>query len=95
MIVKHLIEELQKLNPESVLLFSCDIDNFMSSSGCAFDADYSLQSFTNEEFKTEVDEMEFDSDHEDEFKEELIEGINTVTTGIVVFRVSGDANWDQ
>ena len=94
--IKDLINELSKLNPESTLLFSNNIECFMSMSGCAFTANYQLNDFTKKEFKQEVEDMEFNSDgieDEDEYKKDLIGEVDK--NGVVVFQVSGDENWNQ
>ena len=94
--IKDLIKELSKLNPESTLMFSTNIECFRSDSGCAFTADYKLNDFTKKEFKQEVEDMEFNSDgieDEDEFKKDLIGEVDK--NGVVVFQVSGEENWNQ
>jgi hypothetical protein len=94
--IKDLIEELSKLNPESTLLFSNNIECFHSMSGCSFLASHQLQDFTEKEFKKEVKEMEFNSDFiedEKEYKKEIIDEVDK--NGVVVFQVSGEENWNQ
>jgi hypothetical protein len=94
--IKNLIEELSKLNPESTLMFSNNVDCFHSMSGCSFVADYQLLDFTKKEFKEEVEGMDFNSDvieDEDEFKKEILEDVDK--NGVVVFQVTGEENWNQ
>jgi hypothetical protein len=94
--VKDLINELSKLNPESTLLFSNNIECFHSMSGCSFLATHQLLDFTKKEFKKEVKEMEFNSDFiedEKEFKNDIIDEVDT--DEVIVFQVSGEENWNQ
>ena len=94
--IKDLINELNKFNPESTLLFSNNIECFHSMSGCSFLSDYQLLDFTKKEFKEEVEGMEFNSDgieDEDEYKKEILDEVDTKE--VVVFQVSGEENWNQ
>ena len=56
MLVKELIQELQKFNPEQEMVFHCDIETGRSFSSCK-EGDYGI----------EVEELD-----EDEIKEQLI-----------------------
>jgi hypothetical protein len=94
--VKDLIKELSALNPESTLMFSNNIECFMSMSGCSFIGEHQLLDFTKKEFKEEVEGMDFNSDgieDEDEFKKEILEDVDK--NGVVVFQISGEENWNQ
>lgn len=94
--IKDLINELSKLNPESTLLFSNNIECFHSMSGCSFLSEYQLLDFTKKEFKEEVEGHEFNSDFiedEDEYKKEIIDQVDT--DQVIVFQVSGEENWNQ
>ena len=94
--IKDLIKELSKRNPESTVLFSTNIECFMSMSGCSFVANYQIDDFSKTQFKKEVNDMEFNSDgieDEKEYKKEIIEEVDK--NGVVVFQVSGEENWNQ
>ena len=94
--IKDLINELSKLNPESTLMFSNNIECFHSNSGCSFVSEYQINTFTKKEFKTEVKEMDFNSDFiedEKEYKKDIIDQVDT--NEVVVFEVSGEENWNQ
>lgn len=95
--IKDLIKELSALNPESTLMFSNNIECFMSMSGCSFIGEHQLLDFTKKEFKEEVMGMDFNSDSqiedEDEYKKTIIEEVDK--NGVVVFQISGVENWNQ
>lgn len=92
--IKDLIKELSKLNPESTLLFSNSIECFRSCSGCSFEGDYQLLSFTKKEFKEEVEGMDFSSvDDEEDYKKNIIKKWDK--KGVVVLQVSGEENWNE
>jgi len=86
--VKQLIEELSKLNPESNILFSSYVESGVVS-GCTMLGDYSINSYTKQEFKEELEGIYFENvEDEDETKEELLEDVDD--QGVVVIEVGGE-----
>lgn len=89
--LKDLIKELSELNPESTILFSNSIECFRSVSVCSYLGDYSINSYTKNEFKEELEDS-FE-DNEQTTKEELLESIDGEE--VVVFSINGEETYSE
>ena len=77
MLVKELIQELQKFNPEQEMVFHCDIESGRSFSSCK-EGDYGI----------EVEELDED-DIDEEQQKELDEFVKNFKPRLV-FSISGE-----
>ena len=84
MTIKDLINDLSKLNPNSLVLFSNSLESGRSFSGCAYQATHQLTDMDRDEFEEELDS----TDLEDDDKEDLLNSVGDA--GVVVLCVSGE-----
>ena len=93
MLVKELIQELQKFNPEQEMVFSCGIESGRSYDSCSNgDWDLDVEDLDDDEIREQlIEEMGY-SDEED-LDEDEIEELNELVENYkprVVFNISGE-----
>lgn len=93
MLVKELIQELQKFNPEDEMVFSCGIESGRSYDSCSNgDWDLDVEDLDDDEIRQQlIEEMGY-SDEED-LDEDEIEELNELVKNYkprVVFNISGE-----
>jgi len=93
MLVKELIQELQKFNPEEELVFHCDIESGRSFSICKDgDLSVSLEELDEDEIKELwMNESCWDDeeDMEEDEREDMLEWVKNYTPRVVV-SISGE-----
>jgi len=93
MLVKELIQELQKFNPEQEMVFTCGIESGRSYDSCSNgDWDLEVEDLDDDEIREQlIEEMGY-SDEED-LDEDEIEELNELVENYkprVVFNISGE-----
>ena len=93
MLVKELIQELQKFNPEQEMVFSCGIESGRSYDSCSNgDWDLDVEDLDDDEIREQlIVEMGY-SDEED-LDEDEVEELNELVENYkprVVFNISGE-----
>lgn len=93
MLVKELIQELQKFNPEQEMVFSCGIESGRSYDSCSNgDWDLEVEDLDDDEIREQlIEEMGY-SDEED-LDEDEVEELNELVKNYkprVVFNISGE-----
>ncbi len=93
MLVKELIQELQKFNPEQEMVFSCGIESGRSYDSCSNgDWDLEVEDLDDDEIREQlIEEMGY-SDEED-LDEDEVEELNELVENYkprVVFNISGE-----
>jgi hypothetical protein len=93
MLVKELIQELQKFNPEQEMVFTCGIESGRSYDSCSNgDWDLEVEDLDDDEIRQQlIEEMGY-SDEED-LDEDEVEELNELVENYkprVVFNISGE-----
>jgi hypothetical protein len=98
MLVKELIQELQKFNPEEELVFHCDIESGRSFSICKDgDLSVSLEDLDEDEIKELwMNESCWDDeeDMEEDEREDMLEWVKNYTPRVVVSISGEETNYE-
>jgi len=93
MLVKELIQELQKFNPEDEMVFSCGIESGRSYDSCSNgDWDLDVEDLDDDEIREQlIKEMGYED--EEDLDEDEVEELNELVKNYkprVVFNISGE-----
>jgi len=93
MLVKELIQELQKFNPEDEMVFSCGIESGRSYDSCSNGSwDLDVEDLDDDEIREQlIKEMGYED--EEDLDEDEVEELNKLVENYkprVVFNISGE-----
>jgi len=93
MLVKELIQELQKFNPEQEMVFTCGIESGRSYDSCSNgDWDLEVEDLDDDEIREQLI-VEMGYSDEDDLDEDEVEELNELVENYkprVVFNISGE-----